>query len=253
MHVTVLMPVYNGASTLEAAITSIQQQTYNDWDMLIVDDASSDGTPDLLSSIAAKDARITVVRNEKNKGIAGSLNVGWRLAKGELIARMDADDLSLPDRLSNQVAFLANHPDVSVLGTGAYLVSKDGKSLGCHLRPAEHEQLVRRIYKENPFIHPTVMVRRSFYIALGGYDERVFRADDYDLWLRGWPQFRYHNLQVPLLRYTVSGTPLRQAISGSFAIARAAYRDGRFLTHGWLAGRFLLGVMLGRRLREASS
>lgn len=206
MHVTVVMPAYNGVAFIGNSVDSIISQTYHDWDPLVIDDGSTDGTLGLLRSAAERDSRITVIRNDLNRGIAASLNQGWRQASGELIARMDADDVSLPQRLEHQVGFMESHPEVDVLGTGAELVDRGGEALGLAFRPQQHEELARKMYKECPFIHPSVMVRRRFYEALNGYDEHLRRSEDNDLWLRGYKRFRFHNLQETLIRYRVSRT-----------------------------------------------
>src|SRR3954471_23282431 len=126
MKVSVLMAVYNGSDVVQAAVQSILTQTFSDWELLIVDDASTDGTLPLLRELAAKESRIKVICNDFNRGLAASLNTVWKLAKGDLLARMDADDVSMPERLERQVGFMEAHPEIAVLGTGAELVDKKG-------------------------------------------------------------------------------------------------------------------------------
>ena len=236
MLVTVLMGVHNNVDSVRSAIESIRQQSYLDWEFFIVDDASTDGTRTVLKRLAGEEPRITLVRNSVNRGLAASLNRGWRMAKGDLIARMDADDESLPDRLQLQVEFMGSHPEVAVLGGGAELIDETGCRLGLALRPEHHEELVRRILKENPLIHPTVMLRRAFLKTMGGYDDRLRRAQDYDLWLRAYRQFRFHNLQRPLIRFRVPRSiPLQSILWGTFVRGRTARRERRPLTCGWCA------------------
>ena len=245
MHVTVLMAVYNEAKVVRSALESILKQTYNDWDLLIIDDGSTDGTQQLIQSLAAIDSRIIIIRNTINLGLAASLNRGWKQAKGALIARMDADDVSLPQRFALQVGYLKSHRDVAVLGGGAELIDEEGRLLGVALRPEMHQVLVSKIYKENPFIHPSVMIRRNFLTELGGYDERLRRSQDYDLWLRGYRCYHYHNLPEALIRHRVHRTLSLQAIiSGTFVLGRAAYREGRLATCGWYAMRWLAASLL---------
>jgi glycosyltransferase EpsE len=245
MHVTVLMAVYNGVGTVKMAVESILKQTYQDWEFLIVDDASTDGTREILESMVRQDSRITIIRNPINLGLAASLNRGWRRTKGELIARMDADDASFPDRLERQAKFMETHPDITVLGGGAELVDEKGQFLGIAFRPENHDELVKKIYKENPFIHPTVMMRKNFLEVLGGYAENVGQAEDYDLWTRGYRKFHFHNLREPLIRYSVSQKQsFHRIVSSTLAVARATYRDGCLLTHGWYAIRFVTAAML---------
>jgi hypothetical protein len=162
----------------------------------------------------------------------------------------------LPDRLKRQVAFLRANPRVDVLGSGAELVGEDGENLGRAVRPELHEELAKKILRENPFIHPSVMVRRRFYDALGGYDERLRRSQDRDLWLRGYRRFRYHNLCEPLIRYRVRSKPSLQTILlGTFVLARAVYRERMPYSRLWFPMRFFLATTLtkagvwGTRLR----
>jgi glycosyltransferase involved in cell wall biosynthesis len=247
------MAVYNGANTVGATVKSIQAQSYRAWTMIGVDDASTDGTDELLERFARDDTRISVIRNKSNRGLAASLNEGVRRTSSDLIARIDADDVCLPNRFAEQVRFLEEHPEISVLGTGAELLDEHGRSIGEVFRPEHHEALVERIYRENPFIHPSVMVRRSFYEALGGYDERLRRSQDYDLWLRGYKQFRYHNLHSALIRYRVHRSlSLMSIVFGTFVLSRAASRERLLLTHGWYAGRFAIATLLTKMgLRKA--
>src|SRR5436305_434641 len=243
MHVTVILAVRDGQATLDAAIASIVAQTYCDWDMLVVDDASTDGSAAIAAAWAGRDPRIALLRNERNLGLAASLNLAWRGARGELIARMDADDVSRPERFERQVAFLAEHPQIDVVGTGADIVDECDRPRGVSLRAAEHEQIVARMYKEVPFIHPSVMMRRGFLEALDGYDPRLRRGQDYDLWSRGARRFRYANLQIPLMTYRVRARPTFRAIGyATWVVARAVARDGRVLTHGWWPLRWFLGM-----------
>jgi glycosyltransferase involved in cell wall biosynthesis len=245
MHVTVLMAVYNAVDCLSTAVASIRGQSYTNWDLLIIDDGSTDGTSALLQAIAAEDPRITVVHSATNRGIAAALNLGWKQAGGELIARMDADDVSLPERLERQVLFLEAHPEVAVVGSGAELVNAEGEIIGAAVRPEQHEELVRRMYRETPFIHPSITARRVFYESMNGYDERWRRCEDTDLWLRSYRRFRFHNLQEPLIRYRVSNRQsLREIIERTRMLGNAARRDGRLLTHGWYAPRWLVGSLL---------
>lgn len=242
-RLSVIMAVHNGAATLEPALESLRQQSWTDFEMVIVDDASTDDSRAILERLALEDRRIQVLDQASNHGLAASLNSAWRVARGELVARMDADDVSFPTRFEKQVEFLTAHPEVAVLGTAAELAAADGGTFGVHRRPEWHEVLLRRIYRENPFIHPSVMMRRSFLEALDGYDATLRRAQDYDLWLRGARRFRFHNLQEPLIRYRVRRSfSWRASAYGAAMLVRAGNRDGRTLTGLVAAARFLTAV-----------
>jgi len=245
--VTVLMPVRDSIGSVERAVLSIIHQKYDAWQLLIVDDASTDDTWDVVETLVRRDPRVFAIRNSERRGLAASLNLGWSQSSHELIARMDGDDESFATRLACQAAFMAEHPEVAVLGAGAELVDESGTLLGVALRPERHEELARDMYRRSPFIHPSVMMRRSFLARLGGYDESLWRAQDRDLWLRGYRQFRFHNLQEPLIRYRVHRALSWEAIlAGTFVLGRAAYREGRILSRGWYALRFFLATVTVR-------
>jgi glycosyltransferase EpsE len=245
--VTVLMPVRNSVRSVERAIVSIIHQTYDAWELVVVDDASTDGTWEVVQMIARRDSRVKAVRNSERRGLGASLNLVWPRSRNGLIARMDGDDESLATRLEHQASFMVEHPQVAVLGTGAELVDEFGAPLGIVLRPESHDELVRDIYRRSPFIHPSVMMRRSFLEGLGGYDESLWRAQDQDLWLRAYRHFRFQNLQEPLIRYRVRRALSWEAIlAGTFVLGRGAYREGRMWSRGWYAVRFFLATVTAR-------
>ena len=251
--VTVLMPVRNSVESVERAVLSIINQTYDTWELLVVDDASTDGTWDVVQALARQDSRVVAIRNPERRRLGASLNLAWSRSRHELIARMDGDDESFTIRLALQAGFMAKHPEVMVLGAGAELVDESGARLGVALPPERHEELVRDIYRRSPFIHPSVMMQRSLLERLGGYDESLWRAQDQDLWLRAYRPFRFHNLQQPLLRYRVRRALSWEAtLGGTFVLARAAYREGRMLSRGWYAVRFFLAALAGGARLRAS-
>jgi glycosyltransferase involved in cell wall biosynthesis len=236
--VSVMMAAYNAAGSLESAVRSIQDQTFTDWELVIVDDGSRDATRELLIRLAGSDPRIRLELSDVNRGLAASLNHALPVCRAGLIARMDADDRSLPERLALQVSFMRDNPDVDVLGGCAIELDEDGREVGTSCRPADHARLVGRIHHENPFIHPTVMVRRSALVALGGYDVTLRRGQDYDLWLRASSRFRFHNLEKPLIWYSRRRAPRwRDAWYSSRIVFRALRRDGQFLRALLLASR----------------
>jgi hypothetical protein len=156
---------------------------------------------------------------------------------------MDADDESLPHRLERQTAFLREHPEVDILGTAAILAGDERVVV----RPLTHEAMVARIFQENPLIHPSVMMRRHVLNALGGYDESLRRAQDYDLWFRAIERFRCHNLEEPLIRYRL---PKHATLRSSSAAARVAWMNGRRrhmpLRAALFAIRYVAGFVIAR-------
>jgi hypothetical protein len=155
---------------------------------------------------------------------------------------MDADDLSHPERFARQVEFLASHPEVQVLGTAAELCDEEGRLLSTVALPLDHDGLHARRYANTPVFHPSVMVRREVLERLGGYDERLLRAQDVDLWLRAFAAgVRFANLGEPLIRYRTRRKPTLQAtVRLALVLARGARREGRPFTLGWYALRHLV-------------
>ena len=253
--VGVVLPVCNGARTVGAAIESILAQTYGNWRLYVVIDRSSDQTVSIVRGYERDDARIVVIENPERRGLAYALNVGWRTATEPLIARADADDLCMAERLERQVAYLTQYPAVAVLGTGVLLARDDGSEAGVHRRPAAHEELVRKIFRECPFMHPSVMMRRSFLETMGGYNETLRVAEDYDLWLRGAHAHRYANLQELLVRYTVSGSSSSTKWGHTLGAVSVLLRHGaahrRRLESVYYSARYMLaGALTRARLRR---
>ena len=245
MLISVLMGVYNGAATVDAAIESIVAQTLGDWELLIVEDGSTDDTREHLARYT--DPRIRVLHNERNLGLAASLNLAFRSSSGELVARMDADDVALPHRLEVQARFLREHPEIDVVGGWAMHLGETGVMT----RPESHDYMARHAFTENPFIHPTVMMRRRVLEELGGYDETNRRGEDYDLWLRGITRFRYHNLQQPLIEYRrPTGPDSRQSADAAYVAWSHGLRNRQPLRGAYGAARYFAAFALGWLMRS---
>lgn len=197
--VTVLMPVYNGEKYLAEAIESILMQTFGDFEFLIINDGSTDGTAAILADYQQRDERIQVYHQE-NEGVVASLNRGLGLARGKYVARMDADDVSMPERLAKQVVFMEAHPDVGVLGTWVQVIDGDGNTSYRIQLPTQHGVLRWSLCFYCPLAHPTVMMRRQVVERAGGYDSSMVHAEDYDLWRRLSGVTRLANLQDVLLQ-----------------------------------------------------
>ena len=203
--VTVLMSVYNGLPYLNQAIKSVLNQTFSDFEFLIIDDASTDGSRKALKEWANRDDRIRLVLHEENEGLGYSLNEGVKEAYGLWIARMDADDISLDERLEEQITYLREHPSIDVLGTWAVDIDSEGRRLRQRTYPVEHEEIARLIWT-NPLIHPTVMFRKSAVQAVGSYDSTVRKRQDYELWFRCLDAgLGFGNLPKVLLKYRFTG------------------------------------------------
>lgn len=204
MDLSVVMAVYNQAETLPQAARSILEQSFSDFQFIVVDDHSTDETVLILRRLAKNDRRIKVISNSSHLGLTKSLNLGWRSAKTRFIARMDADDIALPKRLKKQREYLLNHPKIALLGTGAYLVNEDGQRAGVKLLPQSGEKIRRIILSYCPFIHPTWMLPKNILAEFDGYDESFPYAQDYELALRIVSRHPTANLPEPLVYYRVN-------------------------------------------------
>ena len=199
--VTVLMPVYNGARFLRESIESILNQTFNDFECLIIDDASTDTSREIIRSFT--DPRIKLIENANHCGLVKTLNRGLALAKGEYIARQDQDDISYPARLEKQVTFLNSHPQIVLLGTNIHNIDENGKksiSYGYSIvsTPAAiHWQIIF----DNPFVHSSVMFRTEIIRNLGGYNDHFNACEDFDLFSRVCSSYGTTNLNEKIIEY----------------------------------------------------
>jgi glycosyltransferase involved in cell wall biosynthesis len=197
-RITVLMPVRNGAQYLEAACASVLTQADAAFEFLIVDDGSSDATPEILRRLSASDERVRVIR-QPGKGIVAALNKGLHEAHAPLIARMDADDLSLPGRFARQVACLDAKPNVAVLGTGWRGIDAFGVEQQA-IEPLTSTDAIRaELRHRNCLAHSSVMLRRELVLRHGLYRRALTGAEDYDLWLRLSEHYDVENLPEPLI------------------------------------------------------
>lgn len=202
--VTVLMSVYNGKPYLNAAIESVVAQTYEDFTFLIVDDASTDGSQEILRRWSDQDDRIQLVLNEVNKGLGAVLADGMDRIRTPLTARMDADDIAHADRLERQIAFLDDNPEVDIVGTFATDINENGESIKLRRFPTTHDEILRLIWT-CPILHPTVMMRTGPVRQVGGYDPHLRKRQDYELWFRcAEAGLRFANIPEPLLEYRFS-------------------------------------------------
>jgi glycosyltransferase involved in cell wall biosynthesis len=193
------MAVYNGARFLAAAVDSILMQSYEDFELLLVDDASTDETPGILDRV--RDPRLIRLHNASNLGLTRSLNRGLTLARGTLVARHDADDLSAPTRFAQQIAFMHAHPEVSLLGSDYEVIDTHGRVLDQVSLPEDHRDLSARLSTGNVFCHGSVMLRRAVLQQVGGYNPAFPVTQDYDLWLRIAELSEIANLPLCLYRF----------------------------------------------------
>jgi glycosyltransferase involved in cell wall biosynthesis len=197
--VSFVMPLLNGVTYLRTAIDSLLSQTFHNFEVIVVDDGSTDGSLELLTSI--DDKRIRLLRNAPARGISASLNEGILRAEGDFIARMDADDISVPERLSVQIDFLNAHQHIAVCGSWARQIDAGGAELGLRRTPVGR-QMAFQFWKPSPLIHPSVVARRSVFQTFT-YDPTLRCAEDYDLWLRVRTRFALDNIPEFLLLYRI--------------------------------------------------
>lgn len=194
--ISVLMPLYNAERYLKAAIESILQQTYHNFELLLINDGSNDESEKIIKSF--QDKRIVYIKNENNLGLIASLNKGIKIAKGNYLARMDADDIAIKERFEKQINEFVANPQTVVVGTNYFLLNKNKKSYKKY--NSESDYLKANLLFSTCFCHPTVMINRLLLSELS-YDSRFKHAEDYHLWTQLVGKGRFTNLQVGLLIY----------------------------------------------------
>lgn len=198
--VSVILPAYNAEKYIKEAVDSILGQTFMNFELIVINDCSKDSTEQILLSYT--DPRLVYVKNEQNLGVAGTLNKGLSLAKGTYIARMDADDISLPERFRKQVSYLDAHPDVAVLGTAVEIF---GEGMSSQIRQFSQmpEQMKVDLFFSCGLAHPSVMMRADVIRTLGGYDKAFEGLEDYELWCRVSRDYQIAALPEVLFRYRI--------------------------------------------------
>lgn len=213
-RVTVLLPVYDAERFLDGAVESILTQSFRDFELLAIDDGSRDGSVAMLEQHARRDPRVRIVRRA-HEGVTPTLNAGLALARGELVARMDADDVALPRRLEIQVGALDREPGLVCVGGAYEVIDAKGRRISVVRPPCGSAEIeAAALEGRSPIIHSAALYRREQVLAVGGYDVRVPVAQDYDLWLRLMDVAQLANVPDVVLRvryYTSSVSGSRQA------------------------------------------
>ncbi|KKP94042.1 MAG: Glycosyl transferase family 2 [Parcubacteria group bacterium GW2011_GWA1_36_12] len=195
-EISVIMSVYNGMPYLQEAVKSILNQTYKDFEFIIVDDASTDDSLKYLKGI--NDKRIKILSNEKNLGLAVSLNKALNAARGEYIARMDADDISKPERLHIQLNFMELNPQIDICGSFVSVIDENGKLVGSIKKPTTDDKIKKQIYWLTPLLHPTWFAKKEVFTKLKGYDEKWDYVEDFEFLIRA-KDFKMANISKYLL------------------------------------------------------
>jgi len=230
--VSVLLPVHDAEAYLADALRSILQQDFAGFEVVAVDDGSRDRSCEILEASARQDPRVVVLRSER-RGLVETLATGFERCRGDLIARMDADDIALRSRFRRQVAFLSQHRECVLVGSAVVETDPEGRDLKVHRVPCKHEEIEAGLFKRDganpvPILHPTVMMRRAAAAAAGGYRPAIKASEDRDLWLRLAERGRLANLPQILLRYRLhsksfTSTHSRRQQEFAHRVIREAY------------------------------
>ena len=247
--VTVLLPARNAQRTLALAVRSIVEQTYSNWELLVLDDASSDATVDIARGFG--DERIRVLGDGSWRGLAARLNQGIDAARGSLLARLDADDIAYPERLAHQVRFLQAHPEVDLVGAGAVVFGDDGQAFGRFPAPPTHAEICRRPWSGFHLPHPTWMGRVDWFRRFRYRPEQDRAAQDQDLLLRSFRSSTFANLPEMLIGYRQHELSWRKFARGRVQWARAALREAR-LRRNWYAMIVVPAVQLAKGSYETA-
>ena len=211
--VTVIMSVYNSETYLKEAVDSILNQTFSDFEFIIVDDASTDASTKILSEYS--DHRIHIILNKENIGLTKSLNMCLEKARGFYIARMDADDISLPHRLEMQISFLNTHPEIVCVGGDSIIINSENKKVGRKKSLDNPIFLKFRMMLKNIISHPSLMFRKSTILKEGAYNEKFRNTQDYELWsrllLKG---YQFSNITEPLIKYRLHDASITHSLQG---------------------------------------
>jgi glycosyltransferase involved in cell wall biosynthesis len=201
--ISVIMSVYNGEKYLNEAISSVLSQDFSDFEFIIIDDGSTDKSLEIIKSF--NDERVKIISRE-NRGLIASLNQAISASTGEYIARMDADDICLPNRFSVQLKAF-NNPEIAVVGSWATKINENGEELGLmSYPPSEHQKIKRFFIKHNPFIHSSMMIKKEVFDNVGVYDSKYKHAEDYELWSRMLHKFKAVNIPDPLIKYRINNS-----------------------------------------------
>jgi len=191
------MSVYNGERYLKEAVESILNQTFKDFEFIIINDGSTDKSPQILDEYTKRDRRTRVI-HQKNIGLTKSLNKALKLAQGKYIARIDADDIAYKSRFKKQVDFLEKHPKVGLVGNYVDVIDERGKNIGRLIYPTSDKKIKKELIKKNPFCHPSVMFKKEVTKKVGVYNEDFGAAQDYDFWMRISKHYQIANLSEVL-------------------------------------------------------
>lgn len=201
--ISVVMPAHNAQKYISGAIESILNQTFNNFELIIINDSSTDRTLTIVKSFSKKDSRIRIVNNDTRFNIARTLNKGIALAKSNIIARMDADDIAFPERLERQYKVITSSKNIAVIGSNIVIIDAGGSEKGTRNYPHLSKDLKKCLFRYSPFAHPVVMFRKNMFEEVGGYNPKYSPTEDLDLWFRLGRKHEFKSIPEPLLKYRI--------------------------------------------------
>jgi glycosyltransferase involved in cell wall biosynthesis len=202
--ISVVMPVYNREELVRLSIESILNQTYNNWELIIVNDASTDNTAQIIDAAAKDSDKIKTIHLSDNIGPSGAANRGLQSIQGDYFTIHDSDDISHPDRFRKMVQYLETHPEINLLGSNIEIIDADGKKIATRNYPQTDDEIRKFIRHSCPFLNSSVLMRTSLIQKLGGYNETLRSSSEVDLWYRAIREFKAANLPFPLVQYRIS-------------------------------------------------
>ncbi len=209
--VSILLPTYNDASHIVKSLESVLSQSYENWELIIIDDASTDNSNELINKTIENNSKVKYILNKENQGIVKSLNIGLKSANGSLIARIDGDDIwNDKNKLSKQVQFLIKNKNHILVGTFAQRIDESGKIIDNLTYPTDDDEIRKYILIENCFVHSSVLFRKKAAMELGAYSEDLKFAEDYDLWLRMGKIGKIANIPLSMVQYRYSNEGISQ-------------------------------------------
>lgn len=221
--VSVVLAVYNCSSYIKDAIDSVLSQTFLDFEFIIIDDGSNDGTEEILKTFT-DDSRILLL-SQKNVGLTASLRKGIEISRGKYIARQDADDISLPKRLDTQISFLEENSDFGLVGTYVDIIDKIGRVVNSEALPVNDQEIKSELMKRNCFFHGTTVFSKKAYLNVGGYQPDFIVAQDYDLWLRMVEKYKVKNIPIVLYQYRKTETSISSKMKEEQRVFMQMARD----------------------------
>jgi glycosyltransferase involved in cell wall biosynthesis len=205
--VSVVMPVYNAEKYVKESVESILNQTYKNFELIVIDDGSKDKSFEIVAELAAKDKRIKLLKNDRNLGVSATRNKCIDFSDGEYVALMDSDDISLPKRLEKQVAFLSENRELGLLGSSVEVINEAGEIVGVWKYPETHDEISVEMIFSSPFASSSVIIRRDAVTRVK-YNEDLIVAEDYDFYSRLSKNTKTHNLKDTLVKYRINSKGL---------------------------------------------